>query len=194
MKVEALGELIKRNNEAFLLMSNAEKRVEVAKDTLLRIEMKQLDAYTGSIIHYLGDVKEKYGESGIQDVINTDSKFTCQVCAKGAMFMSYVGRVNKMEFCEINTGNYGESSVHTKLGEIFSLEQLALIELAFEGEQYLKYLNDEDDTYGIAPENIILSDNEYNQAGLFHNSYTNVDYRLVAICENIIDNEGTFKP
>jgi hypothetical protein len=194
MKVEALGELIKKNNEAFTKMSNAEKRVEVAKDTLLRIEMKQLDAYTGSIIQYVNTVKDKYGKTSIQDVINTDSKFTCQVCAKGAMFMSYVGRVNKMEFCDINTGNYGQSSVHTKLGEIFSLEQLALIELAFEGEQYLKYLDDEDDFDGTAVENIILSDNDYNQADLFHNSYGNVDYRLIAICENIIKNEGTFKP
>jgi hypothetical protein len=194
MKVEALGELIKRNNEVFLLMSNAEKRVEIAKDTLLRIEMKQLGAHTGSIIQYVGAVKEKYGESGIQDVINTDSKFSCQVCAKGAMFMSYVGRVNKMEFCDIDTGNYGESSIHTKLGEIFSLEQLALIELAFEGEHYLRYLNDEDDFDGTAVENIILSDNEYNQAELFLESYTNIDTRLVGICENIIANEGTFKP
>jgi hypothetical protein len=34
MKVEALSRLIEKSNEAFTKMSDAEKRVEVAKDTL----------------------------------------------------------------------------------------------------------------------------------------------------------------
>jgi hypothetical protein len=94
-------------------------------------------------------MKEKYGESGHSGCSNTDKvKFTCQVCTK--VVIGYVGRVDrKWSFVRVLTGNYGESSVLG--GNIFHLNELALISLHLR-KQYLKsYAFDEDDTYGIAP-------------------------------------------
>jgi ribosomal protein L10 len=45
MKVEVKCKLIEKSNEAFTKMSDAEKRVEVAKNTLARIAIKQLVGY-----------------------------------------------------------------------------------------------------------------------------------------------------
>jgi hypothetical protein len=195
MKLSTLNKRIEKNNEIFNRMSNAKKRVVIAKDVLDRIAIGQLKSYCGAIVQ---DVKLYKGRD-IKDALNNDSDFTCSVCAKGAMLMGYVGRVNQMKFDNIVNSNYGDSKVHQKLAEIFTLEQLALIELAFEGVQYL---NSNVENFITADDEDIIINAEDTKAGLaFYNKYKTSDYklyelnnRLIAICKNIIENKGTFKP
>jgi hypothetical protein len=188
MKVEALGELIEKSNEAFNKMSDAEKRVEVAKDTLARIAIKQMVGFRGATIARMDSLKKDY-PGGLKNTINTNDEFTCQVCARGAMFMSYVGRVNEVDFSTLtDETNDGDAPINTKLAEIFSFEQIALIETAFEGGRYLFV------TKKLHGRNVDIDQELLAKARLFRENYSIDTDRLVAICENIIENEGTFNP
>jgi hypothetical protein len=188
MKVEALSKLIEESNEAFNKMSDAEKRVEVVKDTLARIEAKQLFAYRGATIVDMDLLKQEY-PGGLQNTINTNDNFSCQVCARGAMFMSYVGRVNEVDFSTLtDETNDGNAPINTKLAEIFSFEQIALIETAFEGGRYLFQTNTIGGKFIDIHQELLAKAREYRD------NYSIDTDRLVAICENIIENEGTFNP
>lgn len=110
---------------------------------------------------------------------------TCTGCAKGGLFTSFVGRANHFKYGEIEDDNQLISSEHIKLLEIFSARQLSLIETAFEGSQYLEEYEGK---------SISFSQKEYDRAVDFNMDYDDSDERLIAICQNIIDNKGTFKP
>lgn len=100
--------------------------------------------------------------------------------------MSYVGRVNKINYEDMSFPvhqNNITSSEHSKLLKIFSLRQLALIELVFEGRQFI----DTDIKGGY-----LNFDRE--KVRNFRKPYHEDDNELlIAICNNIIKNKGTFK-
>jgi hypothetical protein len=110
-----------------------------------------------------------------QEKVNTK---TCEVCAKGGLFVSYIGRVNN--FSDDCLGNDESNEAHKKLLEVFTLRQLAIIEYAFEGTQYIYSVN-------------IPYDLEKKLHKFYDENYDDDDKRLIKICENIIKNKGTFK-
>lgn len=199
MTLEDLNKLIEKNNLIFDQLSPAEKRVAIAEDCITRIKIKQIEARQGSFIresdfyggigfHENGDMfkKPNYMEqyqNEVKDIINS-SPITCSACAKGALFISYVGRVNNVNrvYDSVNIDN----AEHKKLLELFSAEQLSLIELAFEGYQYLTH--DENHC------RIQLDLDVRESARELAYSITDTNERLIAICENIIENKGEFIP
>lgn len=205
MKELTLGKLsarIEKGNKAFEAMTKAQKRVEIAKDTILRVNMKQFVANRGAI---LSDIKGSALDPNIKAVLNSNKSFTCQVCAKGGLLMAYIGRVNKVQFSSIlgalGNGNEADSLAHVKLSEIFTLKQLALIEVAFEGVQYLTHMSESESNLNVTP-TIVLNKVQFHRAVAFYQrkggdfyAYRgeSVDNRLIKICENIIRNKGTFK-
>lgn len=114
-----------------------------------------------------------------------NQKITCVGCAKGGLFTSFVGRVNNFKRGKIEDDNDIDGSEHVKLLEIFTARQLALIESAFEGSQYL---------YSYDGKSINLKEDEYDRAIQYYDNYSDENQRLIAICENIVENKGTFKP
>jgi len=159
---------IEKTNELFNNSSKAEKRVMIAQDCIDRIKATLLEPQTQRLIR-LPDFANVNKE-------NVNS-ITCEVCAKGGLFASYVGRVNNFdESCVIS--NDEKNPAHTKLLEIFTLEQLAIIEYAFEGTQYI---------YSIS-----ISDSMCSILESFYRHYVTDKERLIAICENIIKNNGDF--
>lgn len=177
---------IKEDNLLFNNSSDAEKRVIIAKDCILRIKLGQFQPrdtvfIDDDMIHRFQN--ESHGNS-LQKIFN-DSQFECEGCAKGGLFMSYVGRVNDFKADEFEYGNDINDNNHAKLLEIFSPEQLALIECAFEGIILL---------------DVNLTEAQVNQAFAMHERFIDEEFEvdseslLLAICENIISNEGTFKP
>jgi hypothetical protein len=157
---------IEETNELFNNSSNAEKRVMVAQDCIDRIKAKLLEPQTARIIR-LPDFKNVNKE-------NVNS-VTCEVCAKGGLFASYVGRVNNFDESSYIT-NSENNPAHKKLLEIFTLKQLAIIEYAFEGQQYIN--------------SVYISNS--SALRFFYQSYETDEKRLIAICENIIKNNGDF--
>ncbi len=183
--LKALAKKIELENAAFEKMTQAEKRVVIAKDCLARIEIKQIvpNFQRFCRINSLYDAEN----ISIKETINTVNKEICTACAKGSLFMSYVGRVNNYQFSEIDGGNGVDDSEHVKLLELFSLEQLALIETVFEGDQYIH----KDETH----EYIRLDFEKIKAFRIEHNNVfeeSKSTQLLIAICENMIANNGTF--
>lgn len=174
--IKELSDEIERDNLIFEGLSPAEKRMKVAQDALLRIKFHQLKPRTGAFAQYSG----KFWGVPIKDILNDElEEVVCTVCAKGALFMSYVGRVNKETFTQWGMSNDPTSDEHKKLREIFDNRQLAAIEYAFEGQQFIN--------------SVVFSRSERADFENFYFNNSSDVERLKLICENIIANKGEFK-
>src|SRR6478609_1141079 len=130
--LESLAKKIEKENELFSEMTKEQKKVTIAKDCIARIKLEQLKPRKNSFMdydfhdeaEYLG---EKLGTDSLKTVVNSDKLPTCQVCAKGGLFLSYIGRANNFEICELSNDNDVDGSEHQKLLEIFTMTELAYI-------------------------------------------------------------------
>ena len=182
-KLIKLAEKIEKNNEAFKALTKPQKRVVIAKDCLARIDIGQINPNGGFLIRNIDDVIA-YGGS-LQGVLNNPTDLVCQACAKGGLFLSLVGRVNKYESNNLVGVNSINNPEHQKLLTIFTPRQLAYIELAFEGSKFL---------HGYRGNDIDFTNVEYQKARVFCLSFNSDNTkRMIAICKNIIKNKGTFK-
>lgn len=178
-------------------MTNSEKRVAVAKDVLKQLAARKIKASPGVYLHAElkkgapgreSDGGDGYSEltGSLQDHLTTKVK-RCEVCALGAAFVSYVRLFNKVNIGD-ETDTYGGAieGYYSDLGgeinayrpelqlkRIFSMDQLDLMEAAFEGER--------------GPQ-------AYSESFAFYKKYRTPTKRLEGIMRNIIKNKGTFKP
>lgn len=182
MKLEQLNEEIQKNNEVFAKLSKADKRVQIAKDCIARLEFKQVMYETGTVLSAKTLARLKEAHDDVKTTLTSPIK--CTACAKGGLFLSYVGRANNYTKHNIDGTCSQYSNEHDKLLEIFTITQLSLIETAFEGYQFITTYNGKD----ITLKNIKDAENFFNVY------YSNDNERMIAICENIIKNKGTFKP
>lgn len=167
-KLQQFIRRIEKSNKIFNESTKAEKRVMIAQDCIDRIGCSLLSANTGSfIVHNGSDVN--------QTRVNAT---TCEVCAKGGLLASYIGRVNN--FSDECLGNEEDNEAHKKLLEVFTLRQLAIIEYAFEGTQYINSVS-------------IPHDTQKKLENFYDENWEDDNERLIKICENIIKNKGTFK-
>lgn len=224
LTVGNLAERIARDNEKFAKARPATKRVIIAKDCLSRIRIGQIAPVTGSFceVEYGNfakkedneeDYEEIYAKTSIKDILNTtaDNTVVCESCAKGSLLMTYLGRVNDFTFNDLEhaSGNRQTDESHEKLLQIFSKEQLTLIETFFEGTQCIFHdvnlRRDEIDAYRNEifnrPENVKVSEwPEYAKDVDIDYTYDCSDYNdeiegkilMIEICKNIILNKGTF--
>jgi len=167
-KLQKFIKKIEETNKVFNESTKAQKRVMIAQDCIDRIGCNLIQANTGSFIVYKGSNVN-------QARVNAT---TCEVCAKGGLLASYIGRVNN--FNDECLGNSEDNEAHKKLLEVFTLRQLAIIEYAFEGTQYICSVS-------------ISHDMQNKLEKFFNENYADDDKRLIKICENIIKNKGTFK-
>ena len=159
---------IQKTNEIFNNSTPEQKRVMIAQDCIRRIELGLLLPKKSRII-----TVPNWQNVNQENVNNLE----CEVCAKGGLLASYIGRVNNFDVNTFITN--GESNVaHKKLFEIFTLEQLAIIEFAFEGEKFIDSVN--------------ISGKLSAKLIMFYKNYETDEKRLIAIYENIIENNGDF--
>jgi len=182
--VDSLANKIKADNEKFEQATKAEKRVMIAQDCLVRINMKQIKPLFGSFCKLKTN---SHSETSIKDVLEKE-RLVCTSCAKGSLFIAYLGRVNNftVEDLHDNNSNSGYDESHLKLLEIFTRKQLALIENFFEGKQFIYYEYNFDDR-------IIEKYREKIIGGYDHRTPEGADNLLRELCKNIIKNKGTFK-
>ena len=182
--MKLLKDYIEETNEAFEKASPDQKRVMIAKDVLLRIELRNINMKRGNFLSKRSLPLEK---GSFKDMLNYYKRPVCDVCAKGALFCSIIGRVNNLTIDELLSMDIMVSSfsdpAHQELKKYFSEEQIDLIEIALEGSSFLN-IADYDD-YGKA------IDFHHNH---FVESDSSAEYNMIAICNNIIENNGTFKP
>jgi hypothetical protein len=189
--------------EEFDALPKNEKAVLVAKDVLKQIKLKKYIPNAGTYIKKnwdFDDLKD-LGLKKKDDVRNNFDKIPqCQVCALGSMLLSCTKLGNRLTFNDVDIingariDNLNKPKIKKLFKSIFDGYQLLLIENAFEGGSFTadRYAN-----------NILghkLSDSDYNKCNEFYFKYAgyggfsdeSTHNRMVAICENIIKNKGTF--
>jgi hypothetical protein len=176
------------SNKKFNAMSPKEKRVAVAKDALKQIRYGRYKANTGNYVipnWYPYNVEDNE-ES--QEYLENKGFWGCKVCAIGAVFLSKV-RLGNNHTGDLEVMN-SPNMIISNLKGIFSAKQLRLMEVAFE-----------DLTGGAFKESSVYDSNnpkhtaKIEKALEFFKDYLDrPEERLIAILENIIANNGTFKP
>jgi hypothetical protein len=165
---------------AWRSMSAAERRVAVAKDVLLLLRRKDkpLKITEGLYVSNLPPSR-KYREDTwelisidrrpLHEILETEVfPKNCEVCARGAAFISCVRLFNEVTVEEAAS----RKDAVTLTAKLFGEAQVTLIEAAFEG-----WCLDGDD-----------------RPMDFHEAHPDPASRLQAIMESIIANGGTFKP
>lgn len=154
-------------NRRFNKMTPERKRITIAKDTIAALKTKKIIAETGE---YLGSSYRLNGDK-------LPNNYRCSACALGSMFVGLTTRVKDLS---VKKPEAVLSALHIELKPYFSRIQLYAIEAAFE---YRRIMH----TY-------IIGSALATCCHLFGSSYPDDDERLVAIMQNIIDNNGEFKP
>ena len=147
-------------------LTQAQRRVAVAKDALKQVESEKLIAKAGTYCQFISEVPEIASESSAKFQKFLKGKGSeCQACARGALFISTVRKENAFipdaNFLDIYK-SVGRSDFDPRLERLFSKAQLDDIETAFESPDTPEYYEADD-----------------------HD-------RLVLILKNIIKNRGTF--
>ena len=165
---------ITEDNERFEALPKKAKRVVIAQDVIARIRYNMLRP--DSVFLSMEDEGAVELHEDLQCPINEQ---VCTACAKGSMFIALVGRANHFKY----RGDFSiqsDSVEIEKTKELFTQKQLDLMEIAFERN-----------TYDWAKS--VILEAEEDRAIEFGNGFNNPDDRLIGICENIIENNGTFK-
>lgn len=160
-------------NAEFDAMTREQKQVAVASDALLMLNAGRLIAADGIYCHSASgrDFQDIAGE-GATDLQQAFAKTACKVCAKGAIFVALVSRANHAPIRTFAMRERIDDELMVdRITDVFDEAQADLIEDCFEG-------------FGVAGS---FGDTYWNQ-------FDDYDERLRAILENIIRNNGTFKP
>ena len=159
-------------------LTKAQMRVIVAKDALLQLQLEKYQPKCGVYIdddlkreiQYLPSQGKANREDSVQPYLNNLNN--CQVCAKGAIFLSSVRAFN-----DVTVGNFYEGAMN-KAYSIFGENNLDRIECAFEQWKLKNSSNN----------------NKNTKLNKFIDKYPHTNKRLEAILKNIIKNKGIFKP
>lgn len=154
--------------DVFNKMSRNEKRVHLAKDVLLRIKSEHLYLSKGEFFSN----KYEMTHSKLKSFINTQQ---CIVCAKGAIFCSYVGIVNEIEYVPNQRVDNWKKDLDPLL-KIFTRFELDLFETLYENIMY-SWCKSRRTIFNIL---------EYYQE---NTALSNLE-RIIDLMENIIENEG----
>lgn len=164
------------------------KRVMIAKDVLAQLAANRFIAAQGTWIGTLDDAI-MYGDkdNDVQKIVCEQNQ--CEVCGIGAVFVSTVEFANRLKAGELNihgeSGDFGGYAEY--LTQWFSMEQLRLIELAFEsGSGGCR--TSEKTSEKNAVKFFDFLDLEFNKFD------ADADERMRLIMENIIANKGEFRP
>jgi len=162
-------------------MTKSEKRVQIAQDVLKRLQF--LNVQRGQYIDIQKPLYKEITED-LQKHLTCGAKLEkkCDVCAKGAMFLSYVRFYDKYTLEDVawyyeDGENYAANGadITFAMTDIFDREQLDLIEQYFESSKSVCW-------------------NNPCHQHFYADKYPDAKDRLRAIMKNIVRNKGIFKP
>lgn len=179
-------------NYRFRKLSKPRQRVWIARDVISQIRSRQLIPKHGVGYMVLGDYTRnsqfnalcmKEDPSDIREFIGDD---VCHVCGIGGTFIAALKLADELTFKDINQ-TQDDQIMRDYLRSWFSDVQIALIECAFErNDAYLQKVG--------SRERRNKNHDAASRARNFGFEFDRPDQRLIAIMQNIIDNDGTFKP
>lgn len=153
------------------LLPKEEARVLIAKDVLKQLDAKKLVATEGT---YLEFENVKFSDSDFLHEVLAETK--CEVCALGSLYYSRVQLANETKCGVTYTWHYDDKTrygvsrsgtIEEDLLQYFDGEDLNAIETYFEG---------------------------WREASGFSEKNSDPETRMRKIMQNIVDNNGTFKP
>lgn len=157
--------------------------IELANEVITLVRTQRLQPHAGAVM----EAEKKFPAKGYPLRAFLTSLSVCKACATGALLFAYVvsyrsvlspGQHPFNAYCpNWETVNL-KDGMYIVLAKIFSPLQLRLIEHAFEG------LHHEQELRG----KVLIACKE------FYRQYPSATLRLKAIMQNIIDNDGQFKP
>lgn len=178
MDINKLVCKIEKNNQAFDNMTPAEKRVQIAKDALLSLKSGFLEG-SGSFGSFrqqgVGYV-EPPSDKDLKDYIVSQNNMVCCVCGKSALLIAKVLRKNHYKYYRTGHSFSAVSANICNYLDEFTLQQLNLIECAFEVTIF-------DWSGGNTKENLMAIE--------AYKRYSS-RMRLELILKNIIRNKGEF--
>lgn len=180
---------IEEKNKRFHAMSDRKKRVAIAKDVIQQLNSKTY-VPTQSVwaemrfpsANIFSDT-EQLEQTSVQDLLQTENAECC-VCGVGALIASAVNLGNNCLVKESADVTTFRRSITLTMGsnrgllDCFSAEQIRLIELAFE----------------VGNGAYRPRDYFEDRAVLFGERYKTLKGRMLGIMQNIIKNNGEFKP
>lgn len=180
--------IVTMSKAEFDKLSSAKKRMAIAQDVIDRIKFGQFIARNGTFCKLSENWDRLEKDVKIEEALKNPKK-VCEVCAKGGLFMAYIGIKNNFDADDLSS--YGLSAYVGQelnapemimLSKIFSKNQLSLIESCFENIEYSW--------------NETLSERQKLRLNYFVVTHRRLsdNSKLTAICKNIIKNNGTFKP
>jgi len=154
-----------------------EQRIEVASDVLMHIDSGKLE---GKNMTYLSvDTLQSHIGKSLQKVLGRFKK--CKACALGGMFYALIMRHNDYKIT-IDVNTVPPSTMREILGKVFTKKQLLLVESAFE------------ETFLCAYHDYTTKTQERAKNYTLRHHLNNGQETLIHIMNNIIKNNGTFKP
>jgi hypothetical protein len=162
----------------------AAMRVAIAKDAIEQIKAGRLIPQSGVYLRVEG--KSFYRVDPRMQIKELVAGTRCTVCALGAVFIAAVDKRNAIAVREIVEGDGCTSwTFRNYLQNLFSREQLCLIEMAFEQ-------NDSPGDFGEF--GVVVGRDEVLDCWRWVDEVPESRDRLTAILENVVRNDGTFKP
>lgn len=178
------------------VLTKVERRMRVIKDAIAQIKQKIFIAKAGDYVEFTGKFRKKLFDESELDLIQPEESMqkvlkdmpvkSCEVCAQGAIFLSFIRMENKVTVEDtVYVGGSDEITEMTK--NLFDPDQL------YKMEQYFE----------ICKNRFVIYD-WYREQPIFKKSYKRrpsdeliekkEDLRLLAILENMVKNNGLFKP
>jgi len=195
-------EKIKEKNALWDTTTPNQKRVLIAKDVIARIKSNQYIANKGLWIT-IKDCHRLEGSSLQVELLRDDSDIQCRVCALGGIMTSLASFKNNIiierdgisafEFSDLKDGSIDD--VNNFIG-LFGQKQLAMIEIAYEGEDgYHNFYKESEVEYFNEQKSVnnMFTEAQYTRYVLFSKKFESNAERLTAIMQNIVDNHGFFK-
>lgn len=167
-------------NEAFAKLTAKEQRVAIAKDVLVHIATRKIVAKQGTYF----EIKHRSFSADMQACEVVAAAPSCTVCALGAVFVAAIDNANEATMDDMDPDDFGNrieighAPLKRYLSRFFSVDQLHLIEAAFESSD----IHDFFEYDAVQP------------ATNMFNDFVSSEERMQIIMRNIIDNDGTFIP
>lgn len=188
---------VKQRN--FESLTKAGQRVAIAQDVIDALMIDKLNVVENMYLY--GSVpsaitRNVKADSPVSPSDATKLQASCSACALGSMFLAKIKLGNDVTWGDMDLNLYREvypwgGTIFKKLKTYFSLQQLCLIESAFEQNELSSAY------YYISDCPTVVSPNfreQLTKAVLFGNKFADPKDRMLAIMQNIVDHGGTFKP
>lgn len=169
-------------------MSKAEQRVLVCQDSIQ--QLKRGTIVVGKASGYITITRVGREIRKIKRVRQLNkclSSITCEVCAKGALFIGHISRFNNLVIDNSGYFPIHHSDIRNRLKPLFGDYLLDKIEAAYERRVI------QDNSRKLLEDGRYMSPMALKCVE-FGYQYSNARTRFIKIMENIIENKGQFKP